>query len=265
MFIILLAGKQGNLRTWLSASTAAAKCCAALQPAACSQAHSESASGFQEAARQAPISGKRPSGGAVQKQSKAARLMAGPGQSSLRAFMKPQAAQKNSGTPTADSGQRQTSALGATANGTVRAPASSSSLAAGGPLQASACSGINTATMLDARSAKSHFVGQSEGGIAARGEDGSGILACSGVSRGVLTWNQLQAEGFAGGDELLAEAAANWDSTAGVSQYHGLLSHKHIYCLCPTECFSVSSRTPAPCLQCCVTMLSSMDNFLRRM
>jgi hypothetical protein len=33
--------------------------------------------------------------------------------------------------------------------------------------------------------------------------------------RPLQTWNELQAEGVSGGDEYLAEAAANWDGGVG--------------------------------------------------
>ena len=98
-----MAGKQGNLRSWLSKSAPASQgCSASLQ----SSQRSES---FREAARQPPPGlGKRAAGQAAQKGgSKAAKLQAGPGQSSLRAFMKPQAAQKSAQAASVGSEQNQ--------------------------------------------------------------------------------------------------------------------------------------------------------------
>ena len=101
----LVAGKQGNLRSWLSKSAPASQGCSASQPLQSLQ-RSES---FREAARQPPPGlGKRAAGRAAQKGgSKAAKLQAGPGQSNLRAFMKPQAAQKSAQAASVGSEQNQ--------------------------------------------------------------------------------------------------------------------------------------------------------------
>ncbi|KAK9901314.1 hypothetical protein WJX75_005948 [Coccomyxa subellipsoidea] len=146
----LFTGKQGNLRSWLSKSAPASQGCSASQPLQSLQ-RSES---FREAARQPPPGlGKRAAGRAAQKGgSKAAKLQAGPGQSNLRAFMKPQAAQKSA----------QAASVGSEQN-------------------------------------------QNPDGSEAGGMSTAAAAAASGPSK------EGRAEGVSGGDEYLAEAAANWD------------------------------------------------------
>lgn len=155
-----MVGKQGNLRSWLSKSAPASQGCSASQPLQSSQ-RSESS---REAARQPPPSlGKRAAGRAAQKGgSKAAKLQAGPGQSSLRAFMKPQAAQKSAQAASVGSGQIQTPD-GSKAGGMSTAAAAASGASKEGRVGAATAGGMQAGAGCTAACAARECIGLSEG------------------------------------------------------------------------------------------------------
>ncbi len=182
-----------------------------------SSQHSEPS---REARQRLPVSGKRAGGWAAQKHSKAAKLQAGPGQSSLRAFMKPQTVQKSASAASHASEQNQNPQ-------DSRAPEEMSAAAAAAAREGqrdAAGSGVGDGgTQAGAGSAAACAApkpGLSEGQAAnGRGAHPAVSAAHAGGNSNAVgqmqTWNELQAEGMAGGDDYLAEAAANWDGDSG--------------------------------------------------
>ncbi|BDA45375.1 probable DNA-(apurinic or apyrimidinic site) lyase 2 [Coccomyxa sp. Obi] len=212
-------GKQGNLRLWLSGSASATQCCVASQSSTGSRL---SAPASEEARRQQPTSVKRASSQVAQKPGKAPKRQAGPGQRSLRAFMKPQAAQTTATQPsqqsqkvdlptvgetdTAAADEKPSCAMQHQENAGIQG-AGAGSMAACEAEQPEAC----TASAPIAFSAAS-----------------AAEPRCNGsAGKGVQTWNELQAQGIPGADDFLAEAAANWDSAAGAEEDACELSEKN--------------------------------------
>ena len=198
-------GKQGNLRLWLSGSAPATQCCGASQSSTGSRL---SAPASEEARRQQPTSAKRTGSQAAQKPGKAAKLQAGPGQKSLRAFMKPQAAQKTAAEPSQQNQEADLATVGKTdAAGVNGKPSCAIQRQEDATIQdAGADSKV-------ARAAEQPEARSVTASIAPANAEES---RCNGsVGRGVQTWNELQAQGIPGADEVLAAAAADWEDTAG--------------------------------------------------
>ena len=259
LFACICAGKQRNLRSWLSGSQAAAApgCSVILeQPSsqlATCPAAPETVTGQVSVLGSSRgkgagggstngLLGKRPSKCAVQLQpsgrSKAAKLRPGPGQSSLRAFMKPQAqppdvsAQQQEALERANMLQARDQSTAAPAirgdpmqlserAQTVRleeAQTASAGTAAGRAIEGGPDRRRqpNEAMLPDLAFTGSGFRAVSGSVTAGMSASAAGTVPKHSMSSSCLSWSELAAKGVGDAADALAEAASNWDSNGGV-------------------------------------------------